>query len=93
MERTLFLHHYLPAFIFKILLLAATIEHVHNVLRSKVGKKFSLMFVFAVCSWLVFTVQTFIIFSVLSYGMSDLNENDLIHLRWKDTWDFILHRK
>lgn len=28
-ERTLFLHHYLPAFIFKILLTAATIEHLY----------------------------------------------------------------
>lgn len=28
-ERTLFLHHYLPAFIFKLLLTAATIEHLY----------------------------------------------------------------
>ena len=28
-ERTLFLHHYLPAFIFKLLLMAATIEHLY----------------------------------------------------------------
>lgn len=27
-ERTLFLHHYLPAFIFKVLLTAATIDHL-----------------------------------------------------------------
>lgn len=28
-ERTLFLHHYLPAFIFKVLLTAATINHLY----------------------------------------------------------------
>lgn len=28
-ERTLFLHHYLPAFIFKVLLTAATIDHMY----------------------------------------------------------------
>lgn len=28
-ERTLFLHHYLPAFIFKVLLMAATIDHLY----------------------------------------------------------------
>jgi dolichyl-phosphate-mannose-protein mannosyltransferase len=27
-ERTLFLHHYLPAFVFKVLLTAAVIEHI-----------------------------------------------------------------
>jgi len=29
-ERTLFLHHYLPAFTFKVLLTAAVIEHLHR---------------------------------------------------------------
>jgi len=29
-ERTLFLHHYLPAFTFKVLLMAAVIEHLHR---------------------------------------------------------------
>jgi len=28
-EQTLFLHHYLPAFIFKILLIAAMIDHLY----------------------------------------------------------------
>lgn len=28
-ERTLFLHHYLPAFIFKVLLTAATVDHIY----------------------------------------------------------------
>ena len=32
-ERTLFLHHYLPAFVFKVLLSAATIEHIHYLIR------------------------------------------------------------
>lgn len=33
MDRTLFLHHYLPACVFKVLLLSATIEHVYLLLR------------------------------------------------------------
>lgn len=32
-ERTLFLHHYLPAFVFKVLLTAAVVDHVHYILR------------------------------------------------------------
>jgi dolichyl-phosphate-mannose-protein mannosyltransferase len=31
-ERTLFLHHYLPAFTFKVLLTAALVEHLHHLL-------------------------------------------------------------
>ena len=34
MERTLFIHHYLPALFFKIVMLPAILEHVHqNILR------------------------------------------------------------
>jgi dolichyl-phosphate-mannose-protein mannosyltransferase len=32
-ERTLFLHHYLPAFVFKVLLTAATLDHMYDVIR------------------------------------------------------------
>lgn len=32
-ERTLFLHHYLPAFVFKVLLTAATIDHLYYLIR------------------------------------------------------------
>lgn len=32
-ERTLFLHHYLPAFVFKLLLTAATMEHLYHIIR------------------------------------------------------------
>lgn len=32
-ERTLFLHHYLPAFVFKVLLTAAVIDHIYYILR------------------------------------------------------------
>ena len=32
-ERTLFLHHYLPAFIYKVLLTAGTIDHLYYLIR------------------------------------------------------------
>lgn len=32
-ERTLFLHHYLPALVFKILLTAAVLDHVYYLIR------------------------------------------------------------
>lgn len=32
-DRTLFLHHYLPAFVFKVILTAATIDHIYYLVR------------------------------------------------------------
>lgn len=32
-ERTLFLHHYLPAFMYKTLLTVGTIDHIYSLLR------------------------------------------------------------
>lgn len=93
MERTLFLHHYLPAFIYKTLLLAAVIEHIYRFILTKTYKGLAYCFVILVCIWLGYVVHTFYKFSVLNYGIKDLSEGDLVNLRWRDTWDFILHRK
>ncbi|XP_063529348.1 protein O-mannosyltransferase 1 [Cydia strobilella] len=93
-DRTLFLHHYLPAYMFKILLLAYVIEHVYYRLRLRERTR-PLVNLFAVCVavWLAYVVITFKKFSVLNYGNVDLTETELMNLRWKDTWDFILHKK
>ncbi|XP_063358318.1 protein O-mannosyltransferase 1 [Cydia amplana] len=93
-DRTLFLHHYLPAYTFKILLLAYVIEHVYYRLRL-LERRRPLVNLFVVCVavWLAYVVITFKKFSVLNYGNVDLTETELMNLRWKDTWDFILHKK
>jgi dolichyl-phosphate-mannose-protein mannosyltransferase len=92
-ERTLFLHHYLPAFIFKTLLLVALIEHVYfitkNILKHKV---ISYAFIISVSLWVVMIFYVFNKFTVLSYGTTPLTTNDIVDLRWKDTWDFIVHK-
>lgn len=94
MDRTLFLHHYLPAYIFKILLLTYIIDHIYNILRSfQRTRKLATIFVVIVLVWLAYVIRTYQKFSVLNYGNVDLKESDLISLRWKDTWDFILHKK
>lgn len=93
MERTLFLHHYLPAYIFKILLLAYIINHAHCVLQNYVSKRAANLFVVCIAIWLIYVIRTYKKFTVLNYGNTDLTESDLINLRWKDTWDFILHKK
>ncbi|CAH2104314.1 unnamed protein product [Euphydryas editha] len=94
MDRTLFLHHYLPAYIFKILLLAYIIDHMYYILcRHEKTKPFTHFFILCVTIWLAYVIITYKKFSVLSYGNTDLTESDLLNLRWKDTWDFILHKK
>nr|XP_023025378.1 protein O-mannosyltransferase 1-like [Leptinotarsa decemlineata] len=92
-DRTLFLHHYLPAFTFKTLLLAATLEHVYVVINEVVGSKFlKKLYVLSLMVWLGWIVFVFRKFSVVSYGTSALTTNDIVDLRWKDSWDFIVHK-
>ncbi|XP_045785377.1 protein O-mannosyltransferase 1 [Maniola jurtina] len=94
MDRTLFLHHYLPAYIFKILLLAYVIDHIYYTICIHESKRsFTNIFILCITIWLAYVIITFQKFSVLSYGDTDLTETDLLNLRWKDTWDFILHKK
>lgn len=94
MDRTLFLHHYLPAYIFKILLLAYVIDHVYYVLQLREKTRpYTNLFTVGLAVWFAYVVVTFKKFSVLNYGNVDLTENDLMNLRWKDTWDFILHKR
>ncbi|XP_047515164.1 protein O-mannosyltransferase 1 [Pieris napi] len=94
MDRTLFLHHYLPAYIFKILLLSFVIDHLFFILHIREKTKSLIhVFIFFVVVFLAYVILTFKKFSVLSYGNTDLTETDLMNLRWKDTWDFILHKK
>ncbi|XP_072376843.1 protein O-mannosyltransferase 1 [Diabrotica undecimpunctata] len=92
-DRTLFLHNYLPAYAFKTLLLVATIEHVYVVLHDVFRVKFlKMLFLVVLVIWLGWVVYVFKKFSVLSYGTTDLTTEDILKLRWKDTWDFIVHK-
>ncbi|KAJ6648764.1 Protein O-mannosyltransferase 1 [Pseudolycoriella hygida] len=92
-ERTLFLHNYLPAFIFQIMLLCFVVEHVDLIFRA-VFKSVFMTFLHRACvvGWLVAIFLVFKKFSVLSYGTTKLSVDDVINLRWKNTWDFILHK-
>lgn len=92
-ERTLFLHNYLPAFIFQIMLLCFIIEHVDLIFRS-VLKSVLITVLYRLCviGWILAIFVVFRKFSVLSYGTTKLTVDDVINLRWKNTWDFILHK-
>ncbi|CAB3381622.1 Hypothetical predicted protein [Cloeon dipterum] len=92
-ERTLFLHHYLPALVFKIVLLAAFTEHALTVARSCRWSNliyWPLQILFA--SWLLMILYVFVQFAPLSYGCSSFTVQQLLSLRWRDSWDFIMQR-
>ncbi|KAK4878938.1 hypothetical protein RN001_007084 [Aquatica leii] len=89
-ERTLFLHHYLGAFCFKVFLMAGLIEHIYIILRHR--RVVAYLFIILLLIWLAVILKVFIQFTVLSYGTVELGKSDIIRLRWKDSWDFILHK-
>lgn len=98
-ERTLFLHHYLPAFTFQLLLMITFIQHIYylltnNILNFKAYYLYVIKYLYLIfiVGWTCCVIHVFIKFIVLSYGLVDLSTQDILNLRWKDTWDFIIHR-
>lgn len=98
-EKTLFLHNYLVALIFKIMLLCFIIEHFYILIGKLLSSKsVSRYYCIAVSIWLVGVLMVFRWFIILTYGSLEINgrsvdADDIIPLRWKDTWDFILHKE
>ncbi|CRK93645.1 CLUMA_CG007174, isoform A [Clunio marinus] len=88
-ERTLFLHNYLPALIYKIYLLCFLIEHIHDILRRSNQNLIIFTYKVLVCSWLIYVFHVFRTFLIVSYGRTRLTTDDVMNLRWRDTWDFI----
>lgn len=92
-ERTLFLYHYLPALSFKILLLAAILEHCYVIFKDILGSKILVnIYLLLILLWLGCIIYVFKRFSVLSYGMTELSTEHISDLKWKETWDFIVHK-
>ncbi|KAL1491635.1 hypothetical protein ABEB36_012204 [Hypothenemus hampei] len=92
-ERTLFLHHYLPAWSFKTLLFAASLEHVFDIFKTMFkARMFGNLIVLLSLSIVLVVINVFRKFSVFTFGNIALNTNDILALRWKDTWDFIVHK-
>lgn len=88
-ERTLFLHNYLPALVFKICLSCYVIEHVYDILRRFHQNVIIIGYKLAVLTWLFYVFHVFRIFLSVSYGRTSLSSESIVKLRWQDTWDFI----
>ncbi|XP_022104921.1 protein O-mannosyl-transferase 1-like isoform X1 [Acanthaster planci] len=90
MERTLFLHHYLPALLCKVMLLAATWEWIYTLLlRSFIQRHVftALVVVFGsavLAAWLNLVPFT--------YGHTALTAEEIVSARWMDAWAFLVQR-
>ncbi|XP_005092590.1 protein O-mannosyl-transferase 1 [Aplysia californica] len=90
-DRTLFLHHYLPSVVYKIMALAAFGDHLYTVAsKSSVARpalKYSCVVLLAV------SLQSFLSLSVFTFGSEALSKQRIEALTWVDSWDFLSHDK
>ncbi len=99
-DRTLFVHHYLTAYVYKIMLTAFLVSHLYDVICSslvtRIHKQLSnvlrVVFLLGIMVWLFSVIRTFQDLSVFSYGTKPLTSDEVRSLRWKDTWDLIIHK-
>ncbi|XP_020630196.1 protein O-mannosyl-transferase 1-like [Orbicella faveolata] len=89
LERTLFIHHYLPALFFKIVLLPVMLEHVHQeIFRYKVLRQI----LYGCCAFLVVIVLWgFHFYSPFTYGHVALSSAEINRRKWLKTWDMLSH--
>ena len=77
-DRTLFLHHYLPAYLFKLMLAGYTVSHVHYLMNRFTGSRvLHSIFSLGVLLWSLLAVYIFVQFSVLSYAHRALSSDDV----------------
>merc|ERR1711962_58845 len=93
-DRTLFVHHYLPAYLFKIMLTSFTLSHLNAQARRFLGPTLTRLGAsLLLLAWAGAVLYVFNKFSVLAYAHNDLAAAEVRSLRWKDTWDLIIHKK
>nr|CAG4640632.1 EOG090X015P [Eulimnadia texana] len=92
-EHTLFLHHYLPALAYQLMLTAAVVEHLYYLAKNVIGGKFlARLLSFGVLLWMAGVLIFFQKYLPLCYGTGPMNASQILGLKLKDTWDFIIHK-
>ena len=89
-SRLLFVHSYLPALLFKIILIPVLGNHFYSVLftRFPVGQSLVQLCCTVYCFAVVWT---FHYFSPFTYGTKALSAKDIHSKKWFSTWDFLSH--
>ncbi|EDO30753.1 predicted protein [Nematostella vectensis] len=89
MERTLFIHHYLNALLFKIILLAVITDHVYKHVFTHHYLRYAIT---AGCSiYVIVVMATFYFFSPVTYGHVELSSAQINQRKWLRTWDMLSH--
>lgn len=96
LERTLFLHHYLPALIFQHFSLVSIIHfgaNYFNILLKKINFRLSPnLFIYSLITPLISVIIfSFIHLLPLSYGSGDLTLDQIQNMKWRKSWHFITH--
>ncbi|XP_071821442.1 protein O-mannosyl-transferase 1-like isoform X2 [Apostichopus japonicus] len=88
MERTLFLHHYLPGLLHLLILLPVTVEMMYRyvLFRSSIQRN---VMTAVLLVWLTSVFLAFVRLLPLSYGHTSLTEEDIKSLQWRESWGFI----
>lgn len=90
-DRTLFVHHYLPAVAFKILALAALLDHL-AVPRCRFIPV-STIVSYGTVVLVSGAAYVFLELLPVTFGNVDLTPDDIKRLSWHDTWDFLQHTR
>lgn len=97
LERSLFLHHYLPALIFQHLIFVALIEFTCNqIMKSNFVIKYNKTnFSFLINSSIIVLISLFTYCFInllpLSYGSGNLSADGIRSMKWRNSWHFITH--
>ena len=85
--------YYIYLFVHRNMLINKIYNTVSLISRIRCRHKF-LVYTFKFCTviWVIFIIYIFKKFIVLSYGTTHLSAKEVLKLRWKDTWDFIIHK-
>ena len=95
-DRTLFVSHYLPAYLFKIMVVAFIGDHLQRAAAAAATPAASrllqrsasaLALAFCLCAGAVA-----LRFAPLALGFVPLTGEEVRALQWRDTWDLIVHK-
>lgn len=85
-ERTLFLHHYFPALLFKIILIGSLAGHIEQQIAQPPYVAFFYVALIGAVAY------TFFQFLPLSYGLRNLTSAEVLQLKWRKTWHLLIHK-
>jgi dolichyl-phosphate-mannose-protein mannosyltransferase len=85
-DRQLFLFHYYPALVFKVMLIGAVAEMIHRFLASCAGQTLARVWIGLVLIWTAAMVVCFWWLMPLGSGTADVSLHRIRKYVWKESW-------